>query len=191
MANSQSAQSFALPFLAGIATAGVAGYLYNQRGVERAASSTKMIQEPSPSLKSTELPPVSIKSSNTAVVTQDLPKVRTSPIESKFSPQVAVPKTKPYSEVREVYDPRRGWVTAPPDTGVATSKAQQERAFVVHYRESPSGRAAEDSIWLEIEAEGLLEKLRESFPNAIALYDTKPGVSLALHVERCQLNLLF
>jgi hypothetical protein len=190
MANSHSPQSFALPFLAGIATAGVVGYLYNERRTVRAAASTKPNHERSPRLKAPGSSPHVTKPSVTPAVTQDVPEVQVSPIESQPPAQLAPPKTKPFSEVREIYDPRRGWVSAPPDPVVASSKAQQERAFVVHYRESPSGRAAEDSIWLEIEADGLLERLREFFPNAIALYDTKPGVSRALHVERCQLNLL-
>lgn len=174
--DTQSTRSLSLPFFAGIATAGVLGYLYEKRGGRVPSAVKPRNESSSPSVAPRPSPK---QSSNAPTATQDAPNTQTPRVEPKLPVQAASPKTQLFSEIREVYDPRRGWVLAPPENELAASKARQQRAFVVHYRESPSGRASEDSIWLEIEADDLLESLRESFPNAVALYDTKPGVSIA------------
>ena len=96
---------------------------------------------------------------------------------SKASPSSP---TRLFAELQEIYDPRRGWIVAPPPIDNANGRDTKARAFVVHFREAPSGRSAENSIWLEVENDALLEKLREHFPTAVGLYDNKPGVSTHL-----------
>ncbi|KAJ9120897.1 hypothetical protein QFC22_002832 [Naganishia vaughanmartiniae] len=171
----------ALPFILGAVAAGLMGTLLGPQ-VSLLASDSRAPLAPSADSQSNQ----KANSSNPPSLSQtpsQLPPSAVSPVKAS-SENAVITTTSPispsskncvFTDIHEVYDPRRGWIVAPPMES-ADRRDTNGRAFVIHFREAPSGRSAENSIWLEIENGALLDKLREHFPTAVGLYDNKPGI---------------
>ncbi|KAJ9091271.1 hypothetical protein QFC19_009181 [Naganishia cerealis] len=168
----------ALPFILGVATAGLMTTLLVSQVLPFGSSSRS--SKPVSKFNNQKTPVASgpaILLQASSQVQPSGPVAKASNDTSSATPGTSLSSiTRVFTDIHEVYDPRRGWIMAPPPNKGTTARNMKGRAFVVHHRESPNGRSAENSIWLEIEDDALLDKLREHFPTTVGLYDNKPGI---------------
>lgn len=181
----------ALPFILGVAAAGLMGTILGAQlpSFGPSSPSPDVSTMGSPSQKTQETGSSVKLSRTTSLVPPQVPSAKVGNVDAAISGASPSSQTPVFTEIQEIYDPRRGWIVAPPPTENVNGRHTKGRAFVVHFREAPSGKSAENSIWLEIESEAFLDKLREHFPITVGLYDNKPGVSTRFRLLPCSLIL--